>query len=258
MTKKLLIVGGGEMGRILSTEKGPVRAPIETLEIDKRIVELSEKAHPKLLFIPTASNDSKGYTKVMQEHFGERLGCRVEPLYLITESLSREEIRKRILASDIIYVGGGSTLKLITKWRELGVDKILREAYEQGIVLSGISAGGICWFKYGQSDSLKTAEEPQKLILVEGIGLIPAIHAPHLTREPYRHESLQSLTKELPEVAIGLEDCAALEIIGDKYRIITSKPEAKAYKCYWKEGKYHKEQIPQLKEFSDLEGLLRK
>jgi dipeptidase E len=250
INKKILIVGGGEMGRP-GTE-------IETELIDKEIIKLSGKSKPKLLFLPTASGDHAGYVEVVQKYFGERLGCKVETLYLIRETSTSEEIKKKIFASDIIYVGGGNTLSMINKWKELGVDKILREAYEKGIVMSGISAGGICWFKYGQSDSLATKEEPQKLTVVNGLSLIEGLHAPHFTREVYRHESLKEMTKTIPEVAIALEDCCALEVIDQKYRILSSKAGAKAYKCYWKAGKYQQEVIPELKEFSSLEELLKK
>jgi dipeptidase E len=251
-TRKIMIVGGGEMGR--------PGTKIETEKIDKEIIRLSGKKNPKLLFLPTATQDSEGYVKVINGYFGERLGCKIDTLLLYKEKLSKKQIEEKIFGSDIIYVGGGNTLNMMNKWRELGVDKILKQAYSRGIVLSGISAGGICWFKYGQSDSLKTEEDPYKLTIVKGLGLIKALHAPHFTREKYRHASLKELTKEIQESAIALEDCCAMEIVDDSYRIITSDPKtkAKAYKCYWKSGKYHKEIIPQLKEFSELEELFRK
>ncbi len=248
--KKILIVGGGEMGRP-GTE-------IETESIDREIIKLSGKAHPKLIFLPTASGDHKGYVEVVQKYFGTKLGCNVEPLHLIENAPSLEEIKKKIFSADIVYVGGGNTLSMMNRWKELGVDKILKQAHKKGIVLSGISAGGICWFKYGQSDSLKTEQEPYKLTIVKGLNLIRGLHAPHFTREEYRHESLVHLTKSIPEIAIALEDCCALEIVDKKYRILSSKQGAKAYRCYWQEGKYHQEVIPQINEFSDLEVLLKK
>ncbi|MBP7708393.1 Type 1 glutamine amidotransferase-like domain-containing protein [Candidatus Pacearchaeota archaeon] len=261
MTKKILIVGGGEIGRPLEPEKGKGNYPIETLEIDREIIKLSGKANPKLVFLPTASGDSEGYVQVVKNYFGERLGCLVEPIYLIPKEgivlPSISDIKEKIMGADIVYVGGGNTLKMITRWKEMGIDKILKEAHEKGIVLSGISAGGICWFKYGQSDSLKTLEDPLKLTIVEGLNLIPALHAPHFTREEYRHKSLQELTKTIPEVAIALEDCCALEIVDKGYRVIKSKSGAKAYKCYWKEGKYCKEIIPESLEFNNLEEILK-
>ncbi len=75
--------------------------------------------------------------------------CKTDVLYLIKEQPSSEQIRSRILAADIIYVGGGNTLQMMRIWRRLSVDKFLKAACENGTVLSGISAGSICWFRFG-------------------------------------------------------------------------------------------------------------
>lgn len=77
----------------------------------------------------------------------------MESLCLITKQYTDEEIKNSILNADIIYVGGGDTLRMIKKWKAYKVDLYLKEAYEKGIVLSGISAGSICWFEFGHSDS---------------------------------------------------------------------------------------------------------
>lgn len=249
-TKKLMILGGGEIGRP-GTE-------IETELIDKETIKLTGKISPKLLFLPTASSDHQGYIDVVKKYFGEHLGCKVDSLLLKKQKYSSKEIREKILSSDIVYVGGGNTLKMLKLWRKLGVDEILRQAYDQGVVLSGLSAGGICWFKYGQSDSWKSADPKNPYIRLNGLGLVNAMHAPHFTREQERHSDLKKIMKRTPGVAIALEDCCALEIIDDQYRIIASKPAAKAYKCYWKAGKYYQEQIPKLKEFLELEVLFKK
>ncbi len=247
---KIIAIGGGEIGR--------PGTRIETESIDKEIIRLSGKANPKLLFLPTASGDHPSYVNLVQKYFGERLGCRIEYLLLKKEEYSHEELKQKILASDIIYVGGGNTLKMMKTWRELGVDKLLRQASEKGIVLSGVSAGAICWFKYGQSDSWKSVNSKLPYIRVQGINLIPCLHAPHFTREPERHADLKAIMKRTSGVAIALEDCTALEIVDGKYRVLSSKKEAKVYKCYWKAGKYCQETIPEIKEFSELEALLRK
>ena len=83
---------------------------------------------------------------VVEKYFGKRLGCHIDVLYLAKSKASGQEIRKNILGSDIIYVGGGNTLKMMNLWRKLGIEKILKEAAEKGIVLAGVSAGAVCWF----------------------------------------------------------------------------------------------------------------
>jgi len=153
--KKIVAIGGGEIGR-------PEHS-IETLKIDREIIRLSGKKQPKFLFIPTASIDAGDYVKVVNSYFGKKLGCAIDVLYLVNRKTSYQEIKNKILNSDIIYVGGGNTLKMLKLWRKLGVDKILAVAYKKGIVLSGVSAGAICWFKYGHSDSEKFNNSQENL-----------------------------------------------------------------------------------------------
>src|SRR3989344_8149361 len=102
MIMKIVAIGGGEIGRPGTN--------IETEEIDREIIRLSGKKHPKVLFLPTASGDNSGYCEVVQNYYGKKLGCKVGVLCLIKEKPLREEIRKNILGSDIVYVGGGNTL----------------------------------------------------------------------------------------------------------------------------------------------------
>ncbi len=141
-----------------------------------RLSGFRDKKNPKLLFIPTASSDSEIYWKHIQEYFGEFLKCKTDVLFLMTESLSPEQIRKKIVSADIIYVGGGNTLQMMRIWRSLGVDKLLKAAYENGTVLCGISAGSICWFDSGHSDSMSFYNPRKwKYINVKGLGLIQGI-----------------------------------------------------------------------------------
>ena len=150
------------------------------LAIDKEIVRLSGNKRPKLLFLPTASSDSELYWFYVNKHFGKRLGCKTDVLYLIKEKLTTEEIKNKILSADIIYVGGGNTLKMMRLWRRLGVDKLLKQAWRNGTVLCGISAGSICWFESGHSDSMSFySPKNWKYINVQGLGFIKGIHCPH-------------------------------------------------------------------------------
>ncbi|MGV8169635.1 MAG: Type 1 glutamine amidotransferase-like domain-containing protein [Candidatus Nanoarchaeia archaeon] len=247
---KIIAIGGGEIGR--------PGYSIETESIDKETIKISGKKHPKLLFIPTASSDSEGYCQVVKNYFGKRLGCNVDFLRLKREAPSKKEIEKKILSSDIIYVGGGNTLKMMNIWRKTGTDKILAKAYKKGIVLSGVSAGAICWFRYGNSDSRKFTSDSSKLIKVTGLGFIDALNCPHFDEEKHRKKDLMRMMKNTSVVAIALDSCSALEIIDDKYRIITSRKNAKAYKVFWKTGKYNVREIKSVKEFMFLSDLLNK
>jgi len=248
--KKIVAIGGGEIGRL--------GFPVETTKIDKKIIKLTGKKNPKLLFIPTASLDSESYFKTVKKHFGEKLGCKIDVLYLIKEKLSQKKIKNKILKSDIIYVGGGDTLKMMKVWRKNGLDKILKEAYEKGIVLSGLSAGSICWFKWGNSDSRKFSNPKANLIKVSGLGLINALHCPHYDFDKHRESGLKKMMKKISGVAIAIDNCCAIEIIDNKYRIISSKPSANAYKTCWKDNKYYEQTIKKEKEFKSLSNLLKK
>lgn len=251
MNKKIVAIGGGENGR--------TGYPYETAEIDEAIVSLSNKNNPKLLFIGTASGDSLGYYECIKRMFGDNLNCQTDNLRLIEENYTKEEIAEKIMGADIIYVGGGNTRKMLNKWKEKEVDKLLRLAHEKGIILSGLSAGSVCWFKYCTSDSDIMDGISSDYILLEGLGIINALHCPHFDVEEGRKETLKNLLfkVEEPIVAIAIDNCAAIEIVDNKYRIITSKDTAKAYKTYWLEGQYYEEIIPRKDEYQDFDELIK-
>jgi dipeptidase E len=249
--RKIIAIGGGEIGR-----KGIKN---ETLAIDKEIVGLSKKKNPTLLFFPTASGDAIGYTESVENHYGKKLGCKVSALYLISEKYTKKQLEEKILGADIIYVGGGNTLKMMKAWRKFGIDKLLHKAMKKGVVLAGLSAGSICWFRYGNSDSARFGKnETASMIRVKGLDMIPALHCPHYDIEKGREESLKIMMKKTAGIAIALDNCAAIEIIGDEYKIIHSKKTANAYRVFWKNGKYFKELISVSKKLQPLENILKK
>jgi dipeptidase E len=245
---KIVAIGGGEIGR-------PGK-DIETESIDKEIIRLANKKHPKVLFIPTASGDSESYYEVVKNYFGSRLGCKTEALYLLKDKPTKEEIRQKIFGSDIVYVGGGNTLRMLKLWRKYNLDAVLEEAANRGVILSGVSAGAICWFRYGNSDSLKFSDNRNPLIRVRGLDLIPIMACPHYDVEKDRRASLMQEIKNRGGASIALENCTAIEIIGDKYRIITSKKDANAYLVYKKDGKVVEEKINKDGKYRHLEELL--
>jgi dipeptidase E len=247
---KIVAIGGGEIGR--------PGTKIETQSIDEEVVRLTGKAHPKLLFIPTASGDSEGYLKVVQDYYGKKLGCEVEVLYLIRDKPTQREIQERVKGADIVYVGGGNTLRMLRWWRKYGLDEILKEALERGTVLSGISAGAICWFKYGNSDSIKFSDARNPLIKIRGLDFLPIMACPHYDYEKERRPSLQRMIQENGGVSIALDNCAALEVIDNRYRILTSTKGARAYLVYKSEGKVIEEPLPVDHQFRPLEELTRK
>ena len=243
--KTIIAIGGGENFE-------------ENLPINRRIVELSQKQRPKVLFIPTASGDAVSYFESLDEHFSD-LDCVCDVLYLIRERPSFEIISQKILRADIIYVGGGNTFRMMKIWRKTGVDQLLIQAYENGTVLSGLSAGAICWFRYGNSDSRRFNNPEADLIKVSGLNLVNALYCPHYDAEADRKPDLRKMMKKTSGVvAIAVDNCCAIEIVNDTFRIIDSKPMAQAYKIYWKGGTFFEERIEKLGEYQALDRLIYK
>jgi|SRR5580658_262309 dipeptidase E len=250
MPKAIVAIGGGQI-----RTRG-------TASIDREIIRLSRKKNPRLLFIPTASSDSEIYWNRVQEYFGDFLKCQTDVLFLIEEQPSAERIRGKILSADIIYVGGGNTLQMMRIWRRLGVDKLLMSAYENGTVLSGISAGAICWFDSGHSDSM-SFYNPRKweYIKVRGLGLISGIHCPHyngMTRGIPRRKHFREMIQKTGGIGIALENNCAIEFIdGRFYRVISSKTYSRAYRVFKSGGEVVAEQIRQEKQLAPVESLAR-
>jgi len=253
---KIIAVGGGEIGR---PKKEGGNYPIETRSIDEEIVNQTGKQHPKLLFIPTASGDSESYYNVVRNYFGNILGCRTDVLYLLNNRPTIKQIEDKIMSSDIVYVGGGNTLRMLKLWRKLGVDSFLVEAAKKGVVLSGVSAGAICWFKQGNSDSMKFGpSKSPKLVRVGGLDLVPFMICPHYSSEEGRASSVKDMTLRYGGVTIALEDCTAIEVINRGYRILSSSRNAHAYRIYKKDGRVMREEIKPTREFRSLEELTLK
>jgi dipeptidase E len=231
----------------------------QTLSIDKEIIHLSGKSKPRLLFIPTASLDDEGYCERINDHFGKRLGCRVETLLLYRDRPTENLIKQLILKADIIYVGGGNTLRMMNLWRHLGIDKLMNQARLSGTVLSGLSAGCICWFRQGNSDSRKFADKNDNtLIKVSGLNYVDTLICPHYDVERHRQPALKIMMKRSKGVAIALENCTAIEIVDNNYRILSSMKNKNAWKVYWHKGHYRKEKLIQNKAFLPLSDLLMK
>jgi len=167
--RKIIAIGGGSV-----VEEA-------TAAIDAAIVKLAGKKTPKALFIPKASGDDIGYCENFSSVYSKKFGCETDSLLLFKMNPPAKTIREKILQADIIYVGGGNTLMMMRRWRYLGVDKLLIKASQQGKVLAGVSAGAICWFQYGHSDSeFYYHPENWDWIRVKGLGILPFTACPPL------------------------------------------------------------------------------
>lgn len=247
---KIVAIGGGSVGR------GGTRT--EVTPISREIIRLSGKKKPQILFIPTASFDDPSYISAFQDHFGKQLACCVDVLCICLRKPSVFQIARKIHNADIIYVGGGNTLMMMNRWKKFGIDPLLRQAWSRGKVLCGTSAGAICWFRQGNSDSRKYKNPKAGLIKVTGLGLIDAMVCPHYDVEKDREPELKRMMRKTPGVAIALDNCAALEIVGNQYRLLTCKPLVGGYKVYWLKGKYFREKLAKGRKWAPLSTLLSK
>jgi dipeptidase E len=214
---RIVAIGGGEIGR--------PGYPVETLEIDAEVVRLAAKRRPRLVFLPTATGDDPGYNAVVEEHYGRRLGCDVQPLLLYDRGLSSADIEGTIRSADIVYVGGGNTLRMMKLWRRRGLDRYLVDAVADGTVLAGVSAGAICWCAAGVSDSRSFAatDDSWPYIAVRGLGLVDVLVCPHYDSGPGRQDALRRLARRTGLIGLGLDDCTALEVVDDRWRLVSSR-----------------------------------
>jgi dipeptidase E len=243
------------MGKIVAVGGGDIRQ-LETLPIDRQIVRLTGHKRPSALFIPTASSDSREYWEFFRSAYEGELRCHADVLYLLGERPDPKEVARKIRAADLIYVGGGNTLKMMRRWRLLGVDRLLLQAYRRGTVLSGLSAGCLCWFAWGHSDSMCFYHpDDWDYVRVRGLGLISALGCPHYDGEK-RDQSFQKMVKRNGDLGIALDNNAALEIVDGRYRIITSSPNAGAYQVSRNRDRVITEEIPHRRTFRPLAELL--
>jgi dipeptidase E len=214
-----------------------------TLPIDREIVRFTGKSNPRALFIPTASGEPADYIAGFQNIYGKKLGCRVDVLYLLKNRPSPLEMRSRIERADLIYVGGGNTLMMMRRWRHLGVDFLLRRAAHAGKVLAGTSAGAICWFRWGHSDSWFYYKHcPRKYIRVKGLGLVHGTFCPHYHGEKRERDFARMLTRK-GGAGIAVNDRCAIQILGRRFRILKAAGSTDAYSLRRKDDKVARETL---------------
>ncbi len=201
----------------------------QTLPIDRAIVKLTGKKHPRALFIPTASNDDQEYCESFDRVYGELLGCRTDHLLLYRKPADRAAAAKKIASADLIYVGGGNTLRMMRIWRRLGVDKMLIKAGRRGAVLAGLSAGAICWHEWGHSDSRAySGKKNWSYIKVRSLGLRKGLYCPHLDGEK-RHTSFRNMVIKERMTGIACDNFAAIHYDAAGARCLTARKNARVH-----------------------------
>ena len=267
MKKKIVAIGGGECGRIT---KSGYKMPYETKQIDTEIIRLTEKETPNFLFIGHSQSSEQGenkYFETMCAIYGDIFGCECKTI-LKTDLLSQrsEYIKDMISWTDIIYVGGGDTKGMIELWNKTGFDQLLYEAWINGKVMCGLSAGANCWFNSCSSDSLKIQQNDSSapMITVKCLNLVHAFFTPHCDEADEYSNRLEHMKEALTNtelVGIGISNCCALEIIDDEYRLLRCDAsnygiDSYGVKSYYKDKTYHLEEIENSSKYKPLNELL--
>lgn len=178
------------------------------------IVSLSPKKNPSVVFLPTAGFDDINGDEDIQTSF-EKSGISSYTILKLTDkSLTKNYIRSTLLNTDIIYVGGGNVQFMMDTWNETGASEILKEAYENGIIMSGYSAGADCWFKESYDDCGKNGE----FVFVDCLGILPYSACPH--HEAGNWQTFKDTIKTRCVSGVGIENGAALIYIDGKYSTI--------------------------------------
>ena len=138
------------MGRVVAIAGGDL---VSNRSLNQHAIKLTRKESPAVLYIGTASGDSAENIRLITEEY-HALGCEVKTLCLVSRNCEEAEIDQLLSWADLIYVGGGDTISMMKIWKKHGLDRKLQEIYRNdAAVLTGISAGAICWFHCGHSDS---------------------------------------------------------------------------------------------------------
>ena len=196
INKNIVAIGGGGFGRSLGE-----------LKIEKYITSLVKKDRPKICFIPTASGDNVLY-KLNVYRAVSKLNCITSHIDFFSRT---ENLEQKVLSQDIIFVGGGNTKSMLAVWKEWNLDNILKVGYEKGIIMSGVSAGAICWFEKGITDSFA-----DKLEIIDCLGIVKGIACPHYDEEKEREPFVKEIIKKNKiNSCICIEGNCALHIKND-------------------------------------------
>ncbi len=207
MTKRIIAIGGGEIKNKT------------TIEIDRLIAKLiKERANGDrgcALFLGTASHDSMPYFNSFRKTYTSVFDIKAEVGLLVYGEMDESNIKAKFMKADCIYVGGGDTKFMLDLWKEKGVDKLILDAYERGVILCGLSAGAVCWFENAYTDYDIMRGQSSEYKVLPSLGLLKGIACPHYDERP-----------EFDEVAKGFDIAYA---IGNDSAILFEDGEPREY-----------------------------
>ena len=229
---KIVAIGGGHLGN-------HENEPYDMFEIDKEIVSLSAKAHPRLLFIcfNLRSNYYYGFLKKIYANLGaqcERLG--------FEEFENKKTVDGKFKRADILYLCGGNTINYMNKIKKFGLDEYIEKFFQENKVIAGISAGAIICHKFGSSDARKYIDKT-RYTKVKGLGFIDALFSPHHSQSNRKDDMPRILSKCKNLVGFGVDECAAIVFDNDNFYIVKSNNKSKVYKCFYQNNNFVEKEI---------------
>ena len=228
MKKQIVAIGGGGFGR-----------NITSCLIEKYILGLSDNACPRICFLPTATGDNDTYIVRFYSIF-TRLNCIPTHLEFFKRTI---DINDHINNQDIVFVGGGNTKSMLAVWSDWGMNNILRQAYNQGVIMSGVSAGAICWFTNGITDSWDN-----QLEMIPCLDFVNGTCCPHYDEEPSRIPYVKKILKEKKvSNCLSIEGGSAIHIINGKpFKNVCFEKNKNSYDVYYKNNKINQKKYSML------------
>jgi peptidase E len=189
----------------------------------KFVLGLSGKERPRVCLVPTASSELPEYIVRFYSELSGYADCSHVSFF----PWPRDDLRDHLLSRDVVFVSGGNTANMLAIWRVHGFDQVLREAWEHGIVLAGSSAGMICWFEAGVTDSFG----PQLEGMRDGLGFLPGSACPHYDGEERRRPVYQELVANGFPQGLAADDAVGLHFVGTELReAISVREGSRAYR----------------------------
>ena len=214
MKKHIIAIGGGGFARSNSS-----------FLIEKYILNLSEKICPKVCFLPTATGDDASYIVRFYSIF-TGLNCVPSHIDFFKRTI---DISNHIMNQDVVFVGGGNTKSMLAVWNDWGMSSLLNQAYSKGIIMSGVSAGAICWFTSGITDSWD-----DELKILPCLDFVKGTCCPHYDEEPTRIPYVKKILYDNKiSNCIAIEGGSAIHFIdGKPFKNVSFKKNKNSYNVF--------------------------
>ena len=213
-TKGQLIVFGG----------GGFAVEPQNRLLDRYVLDATGRRLPRVCLLPTASGDSTSWIEAFYKAFPDDV-C--EPTHLSLFSRSVDDLGAFLGEQDLVYVGGGNTVNLLAVWRAQGLADLLPGLLAAGVVFCGVSAGALCWFERGITDSYGPGLNP----LLNGLGVVEGAFCPHYDSDPRRPDAFRGFVAGRGGPALAAEDGVGFHYVdGRLARVVSSRPAARGYR----------------------------